>query len=70
MKKIARSAASAPRTHPQLLPGSKLISSGTVEGLNFKAKVTMRRSYGFRTFHILELKFYHSLGECPVGRRK
>jgi len=50
-------------------------SSSTTSGLkadiqNFKAKVTMRRSYGFRTFHILELKFYHSLGECPVGRRK
>jgi transposase len=28
----------------------KLLSSGVVEGLNNKAKVTMRKSYGFRTF--------------------
>jgi hypothetical protein len=41
------------------------ISSGVVEGLNNKAKVTMRRSYGFRTFRILELALYHSLGKLP-----
>jgi hypothetical protein len=39
----------------------KQISSGVVEGLNNKGKVTMRRSYGFRTFRILELALYHSL---------
>jgi hypothetical protein len=43
----------------------KQISSGVVEGLNNKAKVTMRRSYGFRTFRILELALYHSLGKLP-----
>jgi transposase len=26
-----------------------------VEGLNNKAKVTMRKSYGFRTYRVLEL---------------
>ncbi|HXY14952.1 MAG TPA: transposase, partial [Terriglobales bacterium] len=39
----------------------KQFSSGVIEGLNNKAKVTMRRSYGFRTFRILELALYHSL---------
>src|SRR3954469_12717285 len=58
-------APSAPRTHSQLLPGAKLISSGVVEGLNNKAKVTMRRSYGFRTYRVLELALYHSLGKLP-----
>jgi Transposase len=29
----------------------KQLSSGVVEGLNNKAKLTMRKSYGFRTFH-------------------
>jgi transposase len=43
----------------------KQFSSGVVEGLNNKAKVTMRRSYGFRTFRILELALYHSLGKLP-----
>jgi hypothetical protein len=36
-----------------------------VERLNNKAKVTMRRSYGFRTFRILEHALYHSLGKLP-----
>jgi Transposase len=43
----------------------KRFSSGVVEGLNNKAKVTMRRSYGFRTFRVLELALYHSLGRLP-----
>ena len=30
-----------------------------------KAKVTMRRSYGFRTYRVLELALYHSLGKLP-----
>ena len=43
----------------------KVISSGTIEGLNNKAKVTMRKSYGFRTFRVTELALYHSLGKLP-----
>jgi len=65
MKKIARTL----RTHRTLLlnyfKARKKLSSGVVEGLNNKAKVTMRRSYGFRTFRILELALYHSLGKLP-----
>ena len=34
-------------------------------GLNHKAKVTMRKSYGFRTFRGTELALYHSLGKLP-----
>ncbi|HUI39039.1 MAG TPA: transposase, partial [Candidatus Nitrosotalea sp.] len=37
--------------------------SGVVEGLNNKAKVTMRKSYGFRTYRVLEIALYHSLGK-------
>jgi transposase len=65
MKKIARTL----RTHRALLlnyfKARKEFSSGVVEGLNNKAKVTMRRSYGFRTFRALELALYHSLGKLP-----
>ncbi len=43
----------------------KLISRGVMEGLNNKAKVTMRKSYGFRTYRVLELALYHSLGTLP-----
>jgi transposase len=41
------------------------LSAGAVEGLNNKAKVTMRKSYGFRSFRITELALYHSLGALP-----
>jgi hypothetical protein len=40
-------------------------SSGVVEGLNNKAKVTLRKSYGLRTYRVLELSLYHSLGKLP-----
>jgi len=43
----------------------KEFSCGVVEGLNNKAKVTMRKSYGFRTFRITELALYHTLGRLP-----
>ncbi len=36
-----------------------------MEGLNNKAEVTMRKAYEFRTFRILELALYHSLGKLP-----
>ena len=65
MKKIARTL----RSHRELLlnyfRARKQFSSGVVEGLNNKAKVTMRKSYGFRTFRVLELALYHSLAKLP-----
>jgi hypothetical protein len=45
-----------------------LSSSGKTrlgQGWNNKAKLTMRKSYGFRTFRTLELALYHSLGKLP-----
>jgi len=65
LKKIAHSL----RQHRELIlnyvRAKKMISSGTVEGLNNKAKVTMRKSYGSRTFPVLELALYPSLGKLP-----
>ncbi len=65
MKKIARML----RKHRPLIlnyfKAKKQFSSGIVEGLNNKAKVTMRKSYGFRTYRVLELALYHSLGKLP-----
>ena len=65
MKKIARML----RAHRELLlnyfKAHKQFSSGVIEGLNNKAKVTMRRSYGFRTFRIAEIALYHALGNLP-----
>ena len=65
IKKIAKML----RAHRPLIlnyfKAKKVISSGVVEGLNNKAKVTMRKSYGFRTFRVTELALYHALGKLP-----
>jgi len=39
-----------------------------VEGLNNKAKLTMRRAYGFKTFKTIEIALYHALGNLPVPK--
>jgi transposase len=65
VKKFARTL----RNHRDLLlnyfHARKQFSSGIVEGLNNKAKVTMRKAYGYRTFRIAELSLYHVLGKLP-----
>ena len=67
MKKTARTL----RSHRTLIlnyfRAKKRLSSGAVEGLNNKAKLTMRKSFGFRTFHVTEIALYHALGERIKG---
>jgi transposase len=36
-----------------------------VEGLNNKAKVTIEKILRLRTYRVLELALYHSLGKLP-----
>jgi len=66
MKKVARTI----RQHRGLIlnwfRAKKVISNGIVEGMNNKAKVTARKSYGFRTFRCQEIALYHALGRLPV----
>jgi len=65
MKKIAKSL----RDHRELIlnwfRAKGTVSSGTVEGLNNKVKLTTRKSYGFRTFEAVEIALYHTLGNLP-----
>jgi transposase len=65
MKKMARTL----RKHKDLLlnwfHAHGEISSGTVEGFNNKAKLTMRKAYGFRTANAIEIALFHSLGDLP-----
>jgi transposase len=65
MKKVAKTM----RGHRELIlnyfRAKKQLSSGVVEGLNNKAKLTMRKSYGFRTLRITEIALYHTLGKLP-----
>jgi transposase len=43
----------------------KEYSGGVIEGLNNKAKLTVRKSYGFRTDQAREVALFHALGRLP-----
>ena len=66
MKKVAKTL----RAHKPLIlnwfRAKKAFSSGVVEGLNNKAKVTTKKSYGFRTYRCVEIALYHALGKLPT----
>ena len=65
MKKVAKML----RKHKPLISNwfkaKGQLSSGAVEGLNLKAKLTMRKAYGFRTLECLQIALYHELGKLP-----
>jgi transposase len=66
MKKVVRTI----RRHQPLIlnwfKAKKAFSSGIVEGLNTKIKLTTRKSYGFRTYKCAEIALYHALGRLPT----
>jgi len=75
-RKVARSrleplkkVAATLKGHRQLLlnyfEAMKLFSSGVVEGLNNKLKLTLKRSYGFRTDTARKVALYHTLAKLP-----
>jgi transposase len=41
------------------------LSSGCVEGLNGKAKLAMKKAYGFKSYKTIETALYHQLGKLP-----
>jgi transposase len=65
MKKVARML----RAHEGLLlnwfRAQGTMSSGAVEGLNYNAKLAMRKAYGFRTLVGVKIALYHRLGALP-----
>lgn len=65
MKKVARML----RAHRGLLlnwfRARKQIALGAVEGLNNKAKVTTKKAYGFKSFNVVKVALYHTLGNLP-----
>lgn len=66
MKKVAKML----RAHEELILNwfaiTPRLSNGIVEGLNNKAKLVMKRAYGFRYFKSVEVALYHELGELPM----
>lgn len=65
LKKVARSM----RNHLGLIlnwfRARGTVSSGSVEGLNYNAKLAMKNAYGFRTYRAIEVALLHKLGALP-----
>ena len=65
MKKVARML----RSHEDLLlnyfHAKRQYNSAMVEGMNHKARVSLARSFGHRSFDVLKLVLYHNLGALP-----
>ena len=64
MKKLAKTLR---KYEPLLLNWfeSQGLSSGVVEGFNNKAKLAMRKAYGFKEYETIEIALYHQLGKLP-----
>jgi transposase len=65
MKKVAKTLLAHRELILNYFRAKKQFSSGVVEGLNNKAKLTIRKAYGFRTFRVTEIALYHALAKLP-----
>jgi len=65
LKKFARTM----RKHEDLIlnwfRARKAFSSGAVEGMNRKLNLVTRKAYGFRTYDVLKIALFHTLGQLP-----
>lgn len=65
MKKVAKML----RKHEDLLlnyfRAKRQYTNAMVEGMNHKARVSLARSFGHRSFDVLKLVLYHNLGDLP-----
>jgi transposase len=43
----------------------KAYSSGTVEGLNRKVNLVTRKAYGYRSYDVLKIALFHTMGHLP-----
>ena len=43
----------------------KLYSSGVVEGLNRKVNLVTRKAYGYKSFDVLKIALFHTMGDLP-----
>ena len=66
MKKVAKMI----RRHEDLILNwfvmNGKLSSGIVEGFNTKAKLTIRKAFGFRSYKALRVALLHQLGDLPT----
>ncbi len=43
----------------------KAFNSGAVEGMNRKVNLVTRRAYGYKSFDVLKVALFHTLGHLP-----
>jgi transposase len=65
MKKMVRSLDKHAELILNWFTAKGTISAGIVEGLNYNVKLTMKKSYGFRTLEAAKTALYHRLGALP-----
>jgi transposase len=65
MKKVARTLDSHAELILNWFTARGTISAGMVEGLNYNVKLTLKKSYGFRTEEAVKTALYHRLGALP-----
>ena len=57
------------RSHRELIlnwfKARKQFSSGIVEGMNYKIKLTIRKAYGYRELNVAKIALYHALAQLP-----
>jgi transposase len=65
MKKFVKTV----RRHQPLMmnwfKAKKAFSSGIVEGLNRKINLVTRKAYGYRSYDVLKIALFHTLGDLP-----
>lgn len=65
MKKFVKTV----RKHQPLMmnwfKAKKAYSSGTVEGLNRKINLVTRKAYGYRSYDVLKIALFHTMGALP-----
>ena len=58
------------RRHENLMmnwfKAKKAYSSGTVEGLNRKVNLVTRKAYGYKSYDVMTIALYHTMGQLPV----
>lgn len=65
LKRVARTLTAHRSLLLNYFAAKRRFSSGVVEGLNAKVKLTLKRSYGFRTENAREVALYHTLAKLP-----
>ena len=65
MKKVAKMLEKHKELIANWFKSDEVLSSGVVEGLNLKAKLTMRKAFGYKSPEVLRIALYHTMGNLP-----